>query len=73
MEFNRTLIALVSKKSYPEKFIDFTSISLCNVIYNIGSKVMVSRMKSLMDKLITPIQNVFIPVRLIFDNVYSCI
>lgn len=60
-EFNRTLIALVPKKSGPKKVADYRTISLCNVIYKIGSKVLVNKIRNLLDKVI--------PKRLISDNV----
>lgn len=53
-EFNRTLITLVPKKTCPEEVGDYRPISLCDVIYKVGSKVMVNQMRPLLEKLITP-------------------
>lgn len=45
------------------------SISLCNVIYKIVSKVLAKRMKWLMDGVVADTQNAFIPGRLISGNI----
>lgn len=42
---------------------------MCNVAYKIISKVIVYRLKPIMDSLITPFQNAFIQGRLITDNI----
>ena len=47
----------------------FRPISLCNVTYKIISKILVNRLKPLMDNLITPFQNAFIQGCQITDNI----
>ena len=47
----------------------FRPISLCNVIYKVISKLLVSRLRPFMDSHITPFQNAFIQGRTIFDNI----
>ena len=66
---NHTFITLIPKVTYPEEVNHFRPISLCNVIYKIISKILVNRLKPLMDKLITPFQNAFIKGRNISDNI----
>lgn len=66
---NKTFITLVPKIPIPEEVSHFRTISLCNVTYKIISKIMVSRLKPLMDKLISHFQNAFIQGRSITDNI----
>ena len=57
---NHSYIVLIPKKPFPDEVSHFRPISLCNVIYKVISKVMVNRLKPIMDSLITPYQNAFI-------------
>ena len=66
---NHTFITLIPKVTYPKEVTHFRPISLCNVLYKIISKILVNRLKPLMDKLITPFQNAFIKGRNISDNI----
>lgn len=73
---NHTYIALIPKTSKPRKVTEFRSISLCNVIYIIVVKTIANRLKSILSQIISPTQSVFIPSRLITDNViidYECL
>lgn len=66
---NHTYITLIPKVPFLEEVSQFRPISLCNVIYKVISKIMVNRLKPLMDCLITPFQNAFIQGRNISDNI----
>ena len=57
---NHPYIVLIPKKPCLDEVSHFRPISLCNVIYKVISKVMVNRLKPVMDSLITPYQNAFI-------------
>ena len=57
---NQTFLTLIPKVQFPDDVSQFRPISLCNVVYKIISKIMVDRLKPLIDKLITPYQNAFI-------------
>lgn len=48
---------------------DFRPISLCNVVYKIIAKVLTNSLKLILNDINFPTQNVFIPGRLIIDNV----
>jgi hypothetical protein len=57
---NHTFITLIPKLPNPERVSQFRPIALYNVTYKIISKILVNRLKSFMDSIITPYQNAFI-------------
>nr|GMC86714.1 ribonuclease H [Ipomoea batatas] len=58
-----------TQKKNPENMDDLCPIALCNVAYKIVAKVMVNRLKGLLDKVIAENQNAFVPSRMITDNI----
>ena len=66
---NHSFLSLILKVACPEESSQFRPISLCNVAYKIIAKVLVNRLKPIMNSLITPFQNAFIQGRLITDNI----
>lgn len=67
-EVNNSLIVLIPKISNPTSVNHFRPISLCNVVYKIISKLLVDKLRSLLDKMVTPSQLAFIPNRWIAKN-----
>ncbi|KAK4384297.1 hypothetical protein Sango_3074700 [Sesamum angolense] len=68
-QLNATLLTLIPKVRNPQSVAEFRPISCCNVIYKVITKILVSRIRKILDHLISPSQNAFIPGRLISDNV----
>ncbi|RYR24105.1 hypothetical protein Ahy_B02g057597 isoform A [Arachis hypogaea] len=68
-ETNATLLALIPKTHHPEFINQFRPIALCNVKYKILAKVIVQRIKPLLNDRISPHQSSFIPGRKIHDNI----
>jgi ribonuclease HI len=66
---NRTLIILIPKCLGPETLSHFRPISLCNTVYKIVTKIIVSRIRPILNNLISPYQTAFVPGRRGVDNV----
>lgn len=58
-EINSSLIILISKVPNPLSFKKYRPINLCNMIYKIISKILVSRIRPLLHRFISPCQSVF--------------
>ena len=65
----QTLIALIPKQPGPETVSQYRSISLCNTIYKVISKIIVLRLRPLLPTLISPMQTAFIEGQSGTDNV----
>lgn len=65
---NLTFIALIPKRQATNNVGHFCPIALCNVVYNIITKLLSSWLKGLLGELIHPNKAAFIPIRSIFDN-----
>ncbi len=67
-ELNSTLIVLIPKISNPTSTNHFRPISLCNVVYKTISKILVGRLRPILDRLVFPSQSAFVPGRWITEN-----
>ncbi|KAJ9536437.1 hypothetical protein OSB04_un000395 [Centaurea solstitialis] len=68
-EINHTLLCLLPKSENATSVTDFRPIACCSVLYKCISKVIVDRMKPVLDKLVDSSQSAFIPGRKIGDNI----
>lgn len=66
---NDTLFALVPKVERPLNMAQLRSISLCNTLFKVVSKILVSRLRPIMTKIVSPTQVSFVPGRHIVDNI----
>jgi hypothetical protein len=66
---NASFIALISKKANASNIRDFRPISLVGSVYKLVSKVLVVRLKSVLDKVISESQNAFVGGRQMLDSV----
>ncbi|KAL0439822.1 UNVERIFIED_CONTAM: hypothetical protein Slati_2465200 [Sesamum latifolium] len=66
---NSTLISLIPKVSNPTVVAEFRPISCCNVLYKLITKILVQRMRGILDSLISPSQNAFVLGWSIGDNI----
>lgn len=62
---------MIPKIDRPTTLSDFRPIGLCNVLYKIISKILVTRLKLLLDKIVSESQVAFIPSRIITDNILT--
>ncbi|MCI14528.1 RNA-directed DNA polymerase (Reverse transcriptase), partial [Trifolium medium] len=65
---SETLMSLIPKIEPPTSFKDFRPISLCNIVYEIITKVVVLRLRPILDSIIGPYQSSFLPGRGTSDN-----
>ena len=65
---NQTLITLIPKCTGDDYLGLFRPISLCNTIYKIVTKLIVQRIRPLLDKLVSPLQIAFVLGRRGLDN-----
>lgn len=66
---NRTLITLIPRCQNPKTLSNFRPISLSNSVYKIVSKIIVGRIKPMLNRLIAPVQSAYVPGRKSVDNV----
>lgn len=68
---NEANIVLIPKKKNPTMVGDLRPIALCNVLMKVIMKVLVNRMKELLDVVVSNTQIAFLPGWLISDNIMS--
>lgn len=67
--FLKNHICMVPKKNIPTRFNDFRPISICNVSYKNFSKIITSRLSTILPRVISLEQRAFVKERLITKNI----
>ena len=65
---NRTNVNLIPKIHGLEVIGNYHPISICNTVHKLIPKIIVERLRLLLDKIISPVQSAFIPGRKGVDN-----
>ncbi|KAL0420753.1 UNVERIFIED_CONTAM: hypothetical protein Slati_3098200 [Sesamum latifolium] len=68
-QVNATLLSLIPKVLNPTLVSGFRPISCCNMLYKVIIKIIVQRLSGVLDDLISPSQNAFVPGCSIGDNI----
>ncbi|KAL0336501.1 UNVERIFIED_CONTAM: Retrovirus-related Pol polyprotein from type-2 retrotransposable element R2DM [Sesamum radiatum] len=69
-QLNHTIIALVPKSEHSPSVTDYRSISCCNVIYKVITKIIADRLSPALEQLIDSSQAAFVGGRNITDNIF---
>jgi hypothetical protein len=67
--FTAFFLALIPKKDHPQTLSDYPPICLISSMYKLLSKLLASRLKNVMGKLISSVQSAYLPKRQILDGV----
>lgn len=67
-QLNYIMVSLIPKVFDPQHMSQLRPITLCNVLYKIGSNVIVNRLKIFMDSIILDQHGAFVLGRLLSDN-----
>jgi hypothetical protein len=65
---NHSHIALIPKKAGSHSVHHYQPICLCNIAYKVFTKILANRLKTILPKIISPLQSAFVPSRSIQDN-----
>nr|XP_025635614.1 uncharacterized protein LOC112729665 [Arachis hypogaea] len=68
-QINETQVVLIPKIKQAETLNQLRPISCCNYIYKIISKVIVARLRGIIDKIVSLTQSAFVSGRLTQDNI----
>ena len=68
LHLNKTLITLIPKCPGADCLSLFRPISLCTTIYKLVTKVLVNRIRPMLNKLVSPLQTAFVPGRKGMNN-----
>ncbi|XP_025693017.1 uncharacterized protein [Arachis hypogaea] len=68
-DMGETTVVLIPKMRQPESLNQLRPISCCNFVYKIVTRILVGRLRKVLDAIISPVQSAFVKGRLIQDNI----
>ncbi|XP_074282633.1 uncharacterized protein LOC141607172 [Silene latifolia] len=71
-QLNHTFITLIPKVNIPQNVTQFRPISCCNILYKAISKILCTRLSTVLPKVINKSQGGFIKGRSIVENILIC-
>ncbi|XP_074292607.1 uncharacterized protein LOC141619489 [Silene latifolia] len=71
-ELNTTILTLIPKTELPDSVLQFRPIACCNTVYKCLTKVLCTRMSSILPDIINPSQGAFVRNRDIVGNIRIC-
>ncbi|GFY87986.1 hypothetical protein Acr_05g0016250 [Actinidia rufa] len=69
-QINHSVLALIPKTKDANRVEDFRPIACCNVLYNVISKIIASRLAPTLSSIVDPAQSAFIQNRSMIDNIF---
>lgn len=71
-QINTTTFVLIPKKDNPESIRDYRPLSCCNVLLKIITKILATRLRRVLPRIVSEVQGAFVENRLMQQNIFLC-